>query len=256
MNCLNIFFGKICGVKTKLIFSVIFVYVMLVDFILPPLKLLPRTGLILDSFSYLNKNFKFAQMSIIVLVAILIIMFVAFFILYYLRGALIRFNESFPEFLTGLKVFEFFTPFLLIIFAGIYLGGNTFSELLFLFIFSFGLYVAELNKSFRNRNEAYILASKGLGIDERKMRKSVLWKNILPGIRDDIGKIYLKIWFYFLIYEFIFKLDYIGSLMRSIVKYADIAGFYAAAIFLWIVISLGYFSVTRFARHYIFWDEE
>ncbi len=256
MYCLNEFIGKICRSKLKVYFVFIFVYVALVDYILPPFKYFPKTSLLWESFVYLNDKFDLIRNSIIVLVAMLALMGLAFSLLYFLRGVTIKIFQLRTELLNSLRIFKFFTVFFFIGFAGMLLGKSILSELSFLFITSLGFYLVKISEAFKEAYEPYILASHGLHVEDKRIRKHVIWNGALPHLKNNIGKIYLNIWAYFLFYEFIFKLNFTGRLFRAILQYDDIAGLYASALFLWFIIALGYYAVTKIFEHYIYWEEE
>jgi len=246
---------KYFNTRCKFLFTLIFIYVALFDFILMPLKIFPRTALIWESFKYLNNNFNFLQKSIITLVAILLTMLVSFFILYLLRNLVIKLLEYSPEFLNNFTLFYYFTPLILIAFVGLFLGNNIISEIIFLLILSFTLFLIALNNAFKNKYEPYILAGKGLGMNPIKIRKNIVWHNLLSLMKNKIRNNYLNIWLYLLIYQFLFASNYLGSILRKLIDYNDIAGFYAFSIFLWIVIFIGNLLISKTVLHFIFWEE-
>ncbi len=217
--------------------TVITVYLLLFEFILSVPNFFPAPSLILDSLFYLSEKFNIFASLAILWGVIFAGMLIAMTLVYLLRKFFLPFADRFPNFFVPFRIFLFFTPLGLLLFWNIFFTESWLIDFLFVLVVSISILLFEISKAMSSRNVAYELAAKGLGKPNDEVYSKVVWKAILPELKNSISPLHIKLWSYLLISQFISGFS-LGGLFRELFKYQDVAGIYALALVIWVAIHL------------------
>ena len=228
---------------------------VLFEFILTTVPVFPRPSLIWESVLYLSKQFDVLGNIGILWGMIFTGMLATFFITYLLRVPLLKFFDRFPGIFKPFRIFLFFTPLGLLLFWAIYFPDNLYTELLLTVLVAFAIEFDEIAKALIQRNTAYELAAKGLGKTENEIYSKVVWKGILPALKEKVSPLHLKLWTFVLIMQFISGYS-LGGLFRQLFEYKDFSGIYALAILIWIAVHLNEVFWYYVSGKVVFWEAD
>gem|GEM_PF-3476419 len=241
-------------INIKVLFVLLVIYVLLFDFVLPPLKAFPRVELIWESFLYLVAKHKILSGLGMILSGIYISFLVAFISLFLFKRQVFALLGNYPLFFRNLNIFGFATP---LVFTGIFVlffSDGILSEFAFLFILSLSFLINVFSENFPARYVTYEEAALGLGKNRREI-SNVVWKGLLPFVKESLPRFHKRIWLYVLLLQ-MFYASNLGGVFYQLIEFKDYAGFYAFAIALWIVIGVNHLIIKYFAEKVIFWDRE
>ncbi len=234
--------------------SVIFVYVLLFEFILPVNKVLPKPTLLLESYSSLWTDYNLFSAFAVTTSVIYLSLLLGYLFIILISGPLIKSFIETPGLYNGLKIFRYFPAFFFAVLFAFWFDGSIISEFLFSFIavvFFLGLNIIENIKSVK---EEYLDSAKSLNIPNSKIYSEIIWKSIQPDVFNSIFKLHVYIWVLVLVFEFIGGRDGFGLIYRTVFAYNDLAALFALAVLISILIWFGKVLIRLFQNRLIYWE--
>jgi ABC-type nitrate/sulfonate/bicarbonate transport system permease component len=236
--------------------TLLFVYIVLFEFILPINKVLPKPSLLYESFIHIWSDyqllFAFTTTTSVIYAAI------TFSILFlYVRA--IFFIKLFVEMrysILSFRIFRFVPIIFIAVLFNFWLPNNLLAELLFGFLTAAFLAMNKLFDESKNINEEYLLVARNLNLSQNDIYEKVYWKSALPVLARCYEQIHLSLWTLILFYEFIDNTHGFGFIFRTALDYKDFTTLYTTAIILSLLIWFGN-SVIRFVNNkIIYWSAE
>jgi len=242
--------------SVALFVTLLFVYIVLSEFILPINKVLPKPSLLYESFLHIwtdyNLLFAFTTTTSVIYAAIAL----SASLLYASAKIFLRLFVEMRHPVLSFRIFRFVPVFFIAVLFNYWLPNNLLAELLFGFLTAAFLAMNKLFVESRNIKEEYLLVARNLNQSQSDIYKKVYWKSALPALADHYEKIHLSLWTLILIYEFIDNTHGFGFIFRTALDYKDYTTLYALAIILSLLIWLGN-SVIRFINNkIIYWSAE
>ncbi|MCX6173791.1 MAG: ABC transporter permease subunit [Ignavibacteriales bacterium] len=239
-----------------LFITLLFVYIVLFEFILPINKVLPKPSSLYESFIHIWSDYKllfaFTTTTSVIYVAItLSVLFVYVGAKYFIK-LFIEMRYSILSF----QIFRFIPIFFIVVLFNFWLPNNLFAELLFGFSVTAFFSMNKLFDESKKIKEEYLLVARNLNLSQSDINKKVYWKSALPALTKYYEKVHLSLWTLILTYEFIDNTHGFGFIFRTALDYKDFTGLYTLAIILSLLIWLGN-SVIRFVNNkIIYWGAE
>ena len=236
--------------------TLLFIYIVLFEFILPINKVLPKPSLLYESFLHIwtdyNLLFAFTTTTSVIYAAIVLSALLFFASSTVFLKLFVEMRYSFFSF----RIFRFVPIFFLAVLFNYWLPNNLLAELLFGFLTTFFLAMNKLFNESRNINEEYLLVARNLALSKGDIYKKVYWKSSLPALAKYYEQIHLSLWTLILIYEFIDNTHGFGFIFRTALGYQDFTTLFTLAIILSLLIWFGN-SVIRFInKKIIYWSAE
>lgn len=150
--------------KNYFIFSflsgLLFVYIILFEFILPANGFLPKPSILIDSLPSLIKDYNFFQASLITFSAIYSIMLISYAGIKIGNSILIKVNELLPDLRKLLIIGKYFIPLYLIFLFNLWFGSSIWAEYMFILIIVIGSLKSKMISEFNQINEDTLLLLK------------------------------------------------------------------------------------------------
>ena len=237
----------------SVLLTLLFVYVILFEFILPFNNVIPKPTLILESLVSLWNDYNlfdaFASSTSVVYVSLLL----GYLIVNFLSGYLIKIYFEFPGIYNGLKIFRYFPAFFYAVLFAFWFPTSLLAEFIFVLIAAIFFYGLSLIDQCSKADEAYIDSAKSFGLSNQKIYSKVVWKNCQPEVFKSTYTIHYYLWILILLFEFIGGVEGFGSLYKSVLEFSDFAGLFALAVVIAILIWLGNLAIKVIENKLIYW---
>ncbi|MBN1302003.1 MAG: ABC transporter permease subunit [Melioribacteraceae bacterium] len=245
------------GISDKIKFTLIllFVYIVLFEFVLPVNKILPRPSLLLESFVQIWEDYNFIyhlsfSSLIIYSSMILVYLFVSLF-----RKTILKIFLNFSSGFDNLSIFKYFPAFFFAIIFAYWFPQSLLAEFVFVLLALTVYLLVVIRDSVTAINENQLLVAKSIGMPDDQVVKKVLWKNVQPIIFRKAGSIHYTIWILVLIYEFIGNHEGIGHVYNMSLNYNDFAGLFSIAVYVSLLVFIGAVLIKYAESKIIFWEK-
>ncbi len=240
--------------KIKIIFTLLAVYFILIEFILPPSKYLPSFSIIYDSLNSLINEFalltELSEFLAFVYVPLLIVLLFFYSLRKYVIIMFLRFSKLFE-----IVSFFWFLPAVFILFyAALIINHTASAEIFISVIVSSGLLKYFIIKKLGEIDDTYALAAKGLGIPVNRIYSEVISKQILPFIKEKVLFIHIILLNVLLIYEIINR-EFLGYIYYQLYSFKDSSGILSLTILLWIIFGMNHLLLKYILNKFIYWEE-
>jgi len=240
--------------KLSIVVALILVYIILFEFVLTPVRFLPKPSILFESFISLWDSYNlavllFSTTSIIYFALLLGSLSVTFTAKY-----LLKIIYEYPGILNISTPFKYFTAFFFAIIFNLWFSDSFIAEFVFALLFVFAFMMSALISESENRREEYILAARSLGLDNNEIYGKVIWKELQPRIFEKLLKLHVSLWMIVLVYEFIGQTEGVGSLYFSAFQYNDIGAIIALGILVSLLILLGNMLIKFLNNKIFFWE--
>ncbi|MCF8265468.1 MAG: hypothetical protein K9I99_13295 [Melioribacteraceae bacterium] len=240
--------------KLKLVSAVVFIYILLFEFILPDSEFFPRPTLILESLKALWSEYflftEFAYTSSALYIAFLI----ALVIMHFSSGFIIKTMLKFKESVEALSVFGYFPSFFYAVLIAFWFELNWFIELAFLLIAFVTLFWKDLFNSLSTIKTEYNDAALSIKGDRDSDFYDVVYKSILPEFVKTLSKNHLYVWIVLLTFEFIHDVSGLGSLFNKILNFHDLGGVFGLTIVVSLLIFIGNMLIQFANKRMVDWE--
>jgi ABC-type nitrate/sulfonate/bicarbonate transport system permease component len=229
------------------------VYILLFEFILPINKVLPKPFLLFESFTHIWFNYDllsaFTYTSTIVYLSILF----GFIQIYLGKVYYLKMFSLIEESAGSLRFITYATPFFFLILFNFWFPHNIVAEFICaLLLTSFWLLKTLINESKKVRPE-YLVTARNLGLSSSEIIDEIFWKASLPVICGNIRKINYQLWIFVLIYEFIGNYHGTGSIYNLAFRYNDFTALFTIAIICGFLIWFGDFLIRQMQNKFVNW---
>jgi NitT/TauT family transport system permease protein len=231
----------------------LFVYVVLFEFILPVNKVLPKPTLLWQSLIAVWSDYSLLQEISLSTLIIYSGILSSFLILYLFRTPILKllfnFGYVFPKF-SFLKYFPAF--FYAVIFA-YWFPDSPYAEFLFVFVAVIFYLMLTITQNTDKVNKNLIDVAANLNLSESEIYSEVIWKNLLPYILDGLIKIHFLFWIIVLLYEYVGDYFGIGHVYNTALQYNDFSGLFSIAVYVALLIKFGSFVIEYTKSRMIYW---
>ena len=236
--------------------TLLFVYIVLFEFILPINKVLPKPSLLYESFIHIWSDYKLLYAFTTTTSVIYIAITFSVLFLYVRTKQFIKLFVEMRHSVLSFRIFRFVPIFFIAVLFNFWLPNNLLAELLFGFLTASFLAIRKLFNESKKTKEEYLLVARNLNLTQSDIYENVYWKSSLPALAGYYEKIHLSLWTLILIYEFIDNTHGFGFIFRTALDYKDFTALYTTAIILSLLIWFGN-SVIRFVNNkIIYWSAE
>ena len=249
--------GKNNSVKNIYLFfiSILFVYIVLFEFILPVNKLIPRPSLVTDSFIHIWSDYSLVYAISASLTVIYSMMVLVFALIYLGSSFLLKILVEYKESIVTLRLFRFVPVFALSVFFAFWFSDRLLGEFIFAFLAIIFLLVKMLFKESNSTREEYLTVARNLDLPMKDIYSKILWKSSLPAISGSFQKSHSYIWTIILLFEFISNYSGIGSIYRQALAYNDFTALFTITILVTILIWTGNYLLGLIKNKFIPWTD-
>lgn len=244
--------------KFKVNFSflavLIFVYIILFEFILPVNKFLPKPSMLVESISSLIYDYNLINGFIFTFTAIYIFMLLSYLLIYLSKSILIYTAQNFQNLSEIFLLGKYFVPLFIILLFDLWFSDSIWGEYLFMLILMMAPLKIEMIKAIKSVKEEYLISGKSLGLNKKEINDKIVWKSIQPKVYDVIIQNHIYFWVYILVYEFICNTQGLGSIFNLIVKYNDLSALIIVFIILILSMVIMEIMLNRVKKKFFFWD--
>lgn len=235
------------------IFSLVFIYIVLFEFIIPANKFLPKPSILLDSIPSLFNDYNFLFSFLFTVSTIYATMVISYSFIRVGNQLLINFLNLFPGSKSLFVIGKYFTPIFLVFLFELWFGNSVWGEYLYVLIIIMGILKESVSTQIENILTEFIDSAKSLGIDDTGIIKNVVWKSLQPELFSSLRKNHIILWGYVLLYEFVCNTGGIGSIYNTALNYNDLS-----IVVLLIAITIFTFLIMEYAfeqlkKKYFFW---
>jgi len=240
--------------RLKVCLVLIFVYVALFEFILPPFKFIPKPGLLFESFLALWTDYNLFYELAVTTSVVYLAMLLGYMVFYIERGILIKIFIEYPGVANISGIAKYFPFFVIALLTILFFGDSLIVEFAFGFLMVYFFMVKKLLDELPNVKKEYIDSANSLGMTKSKIYKNIIYRSVLPSIFIKFKDLHFALWTVILVYEFIGGFSGIGSIYKSTFNYGDVAGIYALAIFISLLVFIGNMVISFINEKVIYWE--
>ncbi len=239
----------------KLILTILFVYVVLFEFILPVNKFLPKPSILFESIFYIINDYNLF-ISISVSFTIVIVAFVVAYIGVYVRAPyLLRWLTRYKESFTTLNVFRYFLIIVVVILIKQWFEETLFWEFFFATLFVFILSLKKLFDKIENVKDEYVVVGKNLGLTDMEISEDIHWKYLQPVLIGYYEKLNISLWSIILVFEFIGDTNGLGHAFHKALVYKDLNAIILFSFILFVLVWVTTFIIKVIKRKYFNWAD-
>ncbi len=241
-------------IVSKFILTLVFVYIILFEFILPINKVLPKPSVLIDSFPTLIYEYHFVSKFLFTFAMVYLAILISFLLISLFSNILIKIIKNFPLASKIFVIGKFFIPLFLIFLFEQWFNSSTYGQYLFVFILVMGYLKISFFNSYDLMKDEYIISARSLGLTESAISKKVIWKSIQPYLFRTVQENHIFIWSFVIIYEFICQTDGIGTALITAVKYNDFSIIILIIIFVILAFYLMELILNKVKQKFFFWN--
>ncbi len=240
--------------KLSVTLTLALVYIVLFEFVLTPVRFLPKPSILFDSFLSLLKTYNLASLLFSTTSIIYFSLLVGSLLVTFLVKYLLKIIYDYPGVLNLSTPFKYFTTFFFAIMFNLWFGDSFIAEFIFAILFVFSFVMSSLITESRKVKEEYVLAAKSLGLNKDEIYNRVIWKELQPRIFGRLLKLHVNLWMIVLIYEFIGQTEEVGAIYFSAYRYNDIGAIIALGILISLLVILGNVLIKFLNNKIFFWE--
>jgi ABC-type nitrate/sulfonate/bicarbonate transport system permease component len=255
MNPVKIYENRSIGFKNLMpvFLAVIFVYVLLFEFVLPVNKILPRPSLLIESVSALVTDYGLFAGFTVTTTIIYLSLIISYLTLIFIAPLLIKIYYEYPGVFNLPRIFRYFPAFFLAILFNYWFNQSIIAEFIFIYLASLSYLGLVLYGEIPNVKREYIDTALSLKMSQKKIYSKVLWKSCQPEVFNSLHKIHYYVWILILIYEFIGNANGLGNIYSFAYLYNDLAAMVTLAIIISLLVWLGNSIIKYFSEKLIYW---
>lgn len=238
--------------KLKLFGSIVFVYVMLFEFILPMNKVLPKPTILFESFLHVWQDYGLLAGIMITAGTVYFAIGLSLLLLWFLRGTIIKLLLEQKVIFELLQLFKTIPVFILIVLTAFWFDGSELAKVIFIFVVTMISLTRVLAKEIFQTKSEYLDIAKNL--NPSKLYTDVYWNSSLPGLLNLAERFQRILWLIVLSYEFVSVSFGIGTILRLALLYKDFGGIIVIAIILTMLIWCGTLVIKFIKKKIAFWE--
>lgn len=241
------------SLSAKISIAALFVYIVLFEFILPPLKIIPVPSELPNVFTSLADDYHLFSAFLSSISAALSALLFSAVILMIFPKSVAKIVDKYKASANALMGIRYFTLVSIAALFALWFGDSLTAEFILLFLFFFtNLFFVLVEKSVEIP-KTYIDAALGLKTDEDKIYKEVYFKSLSPFLRDKFTALHLSLWTFLLIYE-VFTGENLGAIFKMSVIYSDYSALFLFVILLSLIVFILNYLLQTLIDKTIFWN--
>jgi len=237
-----------------LVSVILFVYVLLFEFILPVNGLLPRPSYLVKLFSIVRVEYNLAPALLSTLLVVYSSLIISYLTIYSTVPFLFQWFVKYKNSFVVLSLFKYIPLFFVIIIFNLWFMDKLYGELIFAFLFSLTLSLNKLFKETGNVKEEYILVAKNLGLTPKEISEQVYWKSVQPQFLKYFEKVHILLWSILLAYEFIGNANGLGKVFQEASADSNLTAIIIVGIIISIFILFGNLVIESFRIIFTSWE--
>jgi ABC-type nitrate/sulfonate/bicarbonate transport system permease component len=237
-----------------LVAVVLFVYVLLFEFILPINGLLPRPSYLVKLFSIVWTEYNLAPALSSTILVVYISLIITYLTVYSTVPFLFQWFVKYKNSFDTLSVFKYVPLFFVIIIFNLWFTDKLYAEFIFAFLFSLTLSLNKLFKETGNVKEEYILVAKNLGLTPKEISGQVYWKSVQPQFLKYFEKVHILLWSILLAFEFIGNVNGLGKVFQEASADSNLTAIIIFGIIISVFILFGNLIIESFRKMFTSWE--
>ena len=233
---------------------ILFVYVLLFEFILPINGLLPKPSFLAKSFHEVWNEYNLSASLSNTLLIIYVALIITYLIIYSTVPFLFKWFVDYKNSFITLGLFQYIPVFFVIVVFNLWFSDKLYGEFIFAMFFCLTLSLKKLFYESGNVKEEYILVAKNLGLTSMEISKQVYWKAVEPEFLKYFEKIHILVWSILLVFEFIGNANGIGKAVREALADTNLTAIIILVIIISILVVIGNIIIESFRRIFISWE--
>jgi NitT/TauT family transport system permease protein len=240
--------------KAKLFTTLIFIYIVLFEFILPTNKFLPKPFLLFDSFVHVWKDYyllynvaatiSIAYISMILGYVSIRVNYVTFF----------KLIDKYPGIIESIRIFVYVPVIVIIAIFYFWFEDHLLSEIIFSLLTSCIMIYNSVLENSKFMKEEYTVVAKNLGCAQSEIFDKVHWPALKPSLVQSLIGIHIRLFGLLLIFEFITDYLGLGHIIHSIIVYKDFTALFNVLIIILLFLFIGNSFLRFLKRKFFFWE--
>ena len=241
-------------ISFSIIVSILFIYFLIFEFIIPFPKIFPKPTEIFEAFPSLWSDYHFPSRFALTFAAVYFSLFGSYFLLFISKVSIIKFHYIFPELLKLPNILRYFPSFFFMLLFAYWFGGSTIAEFAFGFLYAFVILVFGLLNEIPKVKREYLDSAKSLKTSYDSLISDVIWKYCQPALARRAEDLHYGIWIVIMIYEIFAQENGVGSIYFEALKYKDLSVIVLLGIIISIVILIGKVVIKQIEEKIVFWE--
>ncbi|QQS34551.1 MAG: ABC transporter permease subunit [Ignavibacteriales bacterium] len=239
----------------RILITLLFVWILLFEFILPVNEILPAPTTVIDTSIHLFIEYNLLIHLLSTVGVVYLSIAIGFFLTFIFRNNLLNEDSRIFKIIFPLGNLPAFIPLIFIaIFFVYWFPGSELIEFVFALLIIFFSHVLTIGKSIKSVNEELLVSSLSFGLSKKVIRNDIIWKSILPKLREQTIETHSLLWTIILTFEFIKGGYGVGAILKMLLEVNDLSGITAV-----IIIALSLILILTGLSRYllnklIFWD--
>lgn len=238
----------------KFLFSLLILYLVLFELILPKNKFIPQPTTFFESFLHLWSIYGLLLPLISTATIVYFSILISYLFVFYFRILIIKNVISYNSKLQVLKVFKYLPAFFIVLLFSLWFKDSLSAEIVFGILVSLVMIIKKINELILDVKKEYIIFAHQ--VNPNKMFSEVYWKSILPKLFSYLYDLQFYLWILILVYEFISESYGIGLIYKQALTYKDIGAIFSISIIVSIIIWISNFFIKLIEMKKIFWSNE
>ena len=149
----------------------IFIYIVIFEFVLIPIKFIPKPSILFDSFISLWDSYNLVALLFSTTSIIYLSLVIGYFLISISAKYLLKIVYEFPGMMNLSVPFKYFSIFFFALLFNLWFSDSLTAEFFFAILVVISFLLSVLNKSSKNTKEEYILTAKSLGLNNNEISK-------------------------------------------------------------------------------------
>ena len=240
--------------QLSLVAAFIFIYIILFEFVLVPVRFIPKPSILFESFISLWDAYNLAVLLFSTTSIIYSALLLGSLLITFLAKYLLKVIYEYPGLMNFSIPFKYFSIFLFALLFNLWFSDSLTAEFIFAILVVLSFLLSALKRESQNPKEEYVLTAKSLGLSSEEIYEKVIWKDLQPSIFSGLAKLHISLWMIILIYEFVGQNEGVGSLYLTAFSYNDIAAVFALGILICLLILFGNMIIKYLYQKIFFWE--
>jgi ABC-type nitrate/sulfonate/bicarbonate transport system permease component len=241
--------------KFTLILALLFVYILLFEFILPVNKFLPKPLILAESIVHIINDYNLLVSFTVTFSIVIGALVIGYIIIHLCAVTILKWLSVFRESLITLKLFRYLPFFVVIILFSIWFEDKMLGEFILTLLFVLTLSIIRLFEKIKDVKEEYVVTAKNLGLSGIEIQKKVFWRYLQPVLIRYYESLIISLWGIALIFEFTGNTTGLGYAFRQALAYKDLNAIILFCILLYVFVWFTSFIIKAVRTKYFNWAE-
>lgn len=238
-----------------IVFSYFLTWVLFFEYILPATKLFPKPSVVLEAIDDLIRDYDLIIHFLSSIGVVYLSILTGYLIVYLIRDILLSKNTTILHIFKSMLWFaRYFPAILLGIFLIYWFPGSEISEFIFAVVLNCFILLSVILTAKKKIKSEYVESAISFGADAKNVNRNIIWKSLLPEIKNEMFKLHMFLWSSIIVFEFIKGGYGIGVLLNSALLYNDISALVAISLLTGITIIMFYSAFRKILNRVVFWE--